>query len=109
MEITSVLRIQYIISRDREHGTPLYFIDTCFADVQFHENMIRISRLGIHFSGIETSASGWDQKFVPPEFAWFETFSKDSIPLALYRLFRLPYRRGRKFKNVEADRWEMQR
>lgn len=27
---------------------------------------------GIHFSGIETSASGWDQ-----EFAWFETFSKD--------------------------------
>lgn len=30
------------ISRDREHGTPLYFIDTCFADVQFHENMIRI-------------------------------------------------------------------
>lgn len=29
--------------------------------------------------------------------------------LAFYRLFRLPYRRGRKFKNVEADRWEMQR
>lgn len=75
-----VSRIQDIISRDREHGTPLYFIDTCFADVQFHENMIRISRPGIHFSGIETSASGWDQKFVAPEFAWFETFSKDSIP-----------------------------
>lgn len=34
--------IKDIISHDREHGTPLYFIDTCFADVQFHENMIRI-------------------------------------------------------------------
>lgn len=46
-----------------------------------------VSRPGIHFSGIETSASGWDQKFVPPEFAWFETFSKDFIPLPLYSVF----------------------
>ena len=46
-----------------------------------------VSRPGIHFSGIETSASGWDQKFMPPEFAWFETFSKDSIPLPLYSVF----------------------
>lgn len=57
-----------------------------------------VSRPGIHFSGIETSASGWDQKFVPPEFAWFETFSKDSIPLL--SIFP-PYRRGRKFKTLK--------
>lgn len=86
--------IQDIISRDRERGTPFYFIDTCFADVQFRGNMIRI--LASTFLELKRQHPDEIRNLHDSK-----RFRRISVSLALYRAILPPHRRGRKFKNVE--------